>query len=332
MYPLGEREPGKTQFYEVGSTFINTMGSSGDPATYVAEPYTLWNKKSNNYYEIRDFSYPVKDGVNKGLNVTSLTKYAEHLNSPGSDDARSYFKQIVIPDSYGVASYPYYAAVYDIASNAINDTVELEEICGNNFLNTINSYGCAFNTALKRIEYFPSLANLADNAFEGCTSLRPMQEWVDVGAIDFIGAYAFKDCYVSPETDAEHNVRRRTFAFPSTVKRLGQCCLYGAVFTDIYVDGEALDPAQFQPHNVYLDKAFMYSDHEGEHSSDFAVALERYQQASEQQKLFLIPLLKAVANHLIFEGSEELYNSLSSAPYDELDSLLNHEFYVTFTK
>ena len=337
VYPQGHRD--EAVIYEAGESFINDgKGTLDNPATYIAEPYVEWAPKEMfSYLQFGDF-YP----LGKGLVGSMITKHFEHMYYDGINDVRTYFKKIVLPDSLYTGSgfiTPYSTpygnrAIIDCDLDdrydgrtqtgiGITDSIELEVVVGNDYFQRLygssssNGYSFKNNAELRRLEYFPSLTEITKYTFWGCSKLEPLQNWPDIGPIDEIDEHAFDLCFVNPIIDVGGNISRRRFELPSTLRHLGNYVFAKAVYTDFYIDGDGLSTLSLN--------SFAYSD-DNSHSDDFANMLTKYNQGTAD-----VAAIKAVANHVIFDGSEAEFEALVGT-YNELDVLLNKEYYVTFTK
>ncbi len=341
VYPEGHREQG--EFYGSGATFTNNgLGTMENPATYIAEPYTKWlpSDSSFKYYEF-DLIVQRQAGLpDEGLWITTLKNYHEHMYYDGIDEPRTFFKKTVIPDGIPTGmqdafpTYSSYACVWSSAGagvlyeHATEDlgiafTDELELIIGNEYYYLTQMYAFRDNHALKRLEHFPHLNTISRGAFTNCPNLLPMQEWKGVDNVCEIDGWAFADCFVNPVIDSNHNISRRDFILPNGLTDLGSYVFEHAIYTDFTIDGDGLSSLSAN--------AFAYSD-SSEHSADFQKALDAYNAASSETKHLYIGSLKAVANHVTFQGSEAEYETLTGQNYDELAVLLADEYYVTFTE
>ena len=345
VYEEGHRDEGS--FMAVGDTFTNDgKGTMSHPKTYVAEPFTLYDPRADfNYFNLSDASV-----YDKNLYTRDINSYSEHIYHEGKDEARTYYKKLNIPDSVAISSSEQVLpaswldnGIISRSKNAesaadahcITDSTELEVVIGNDFFENTGKRGFRNNTALKQLEYFPNLSIIGDYAFEGCSSLLPMQEWIQVDGITSIGTHAFDDCYAYYLLDEQGMIMRREIDLPSTLEGIGGVAFGGAIYTDFVVDCDSL--AYIKP------KTFAYDGDSNVHSQHMQSLLDAYNAKSEQGKAAMIPVFKALANHVIFHGSEEEYVELVRAGqaidgvaqdyvYDEVASLTNYEFYVTFTK
>ena len=339
VYPQGHRED--AVFMEVGDPFINDgKGTLENPAVYVAEPFTYYSPVG--MFDYFHFSLPFRarsGGDYVGPAYKTIEYYEEHKYYDGVNDRRTYFKKAALPDliwndnQWGLT----YAALYggakmnsivpmdygeDSKSCGIINTKELEVLVGDELFQDTGYYGFMNNAALKRLEHFPSLDTINEYAFWGCESLEPLQNWVDCGAISAIKAHAFDRCFTRPVLDSKGNKSRRDFRFPASVRSIGDYAFKSAVYTDFDLQGDLLTSLS--------GVAFAY-DNAGGHSDDFGKVLAQYNAADEASKPLYEASLKAVANHVIFHGSQAEYEALAGA-YDELSTLLASEYYVTFTE
>ena len=334
VYPQGHRE--EAVFYEAGKdVFTNDgKGTSSNPAVYIAEPYIKYvPEEMFDYLAYQELPFFIKNGTQ-----AFVTKHYEHMYYDGVNDLRTYFKKITLPDSlynvgYLAMNYGTNGIIdcdledrYDRHSEVgigITDSKELEVVVGNSEFTWLHGgdsgrgYSFKNNTALKRLEYFPALTTISKYTFWGCTSLEPLQNWKDMGPIDTIKEHAFDGCYVNPIIDESGNISRRTFELPSTLVVLGDYAFAKSVYTDFYLDKTSLNKNW-----ITLD-AFAYSE-DNSHSAEFAKVLEKYNAGTAD-----IAAVKAVANHVIFNGTKAEFEALVGT-YNETDVLLTKEYYVTF--
>ena len=336
IYPQGHRELG--QLYSPGEMFLNDdLGSDDERAIYIAEPYMMFDTESMfSYLEFEKHNiFDPKTSTHHGMVL--IAKHRDHMDFDGINDKRTYFKKLVLPDSIYFGSILYtHASVQGTLSQmtdivpkddeifdcGINNSKELEVIVGNDWFNNLygtgmsRGFGFARNAELRRLEYFPALTDIMAYTFYQCPKLEPIQNWKDMGPIDEIYHHAFDGCYVNPIIDENGNISRRRFEVPSTVEYLGNYVFAYAVYTDFYLDSTNLS-------NININ-SFAYSDKSGVHSDDFAAMLAKYNNNEVD-----VAALKGVANHVIFNGTRAQFESLVGT-YNELDTLINKEYYVTF--
>ena len=338
VYPEGRREEGR--FYAVGEDFTNdNIGTSANPAVYIAEPY-LKHSPTQSFEYLQFFNTETGFGPS-GLIIGNIQKHFEHMYYDGINDIRTYFKKIVLPDSVPFSSpmmpnfTPYGVRGTDSCDwddtyfgredegIGITDSKELEVIVGNDhFCRTFGGssskgYGFKNNAELRRLEYFPNLTDIAKYSFWHCPKLEPMQNWVDIGPIDQINEHAFDSCFVNPITDASGNISRRRFELPDTLMVLRDYVFAKAVYTDFVIDGDGLTALDIN--------SFAYSD-DSSHSADFLTMKQKYESGTAD-----VAALKAVANHVYFNGTQSQFESLIGEQYNELNILLDKEYYVTFS-
>lgn len=330
VYPQGDREHGT--FYEAGADFTND-GSLPTGTIYIAEPYIKYEPTHMfEYLDLMDYGKSYGDHAARQW----IRNVVEHMSYHEINDLRTYFKKIVLPDSTwtSIVGKDYGVVISTKSSmleqnpdgshpdNGITDTKELEVVVGNDTFEALyggslsNGYGFMNNAELRRLEHFPSLREICRYTFWNCPKLEPLQNWRDFGPIEEIDEHAFDSCYVNPILNEKGGIIRRRFELPSSLRILGDYVFAKAVFTDFYLGKTNLTSIGIN--------SFAYSD-DSSHSVEFAKVLAKYNTGTAD-----LAALKAVANHVYFNGSKAEFESLIGVAYNETDVLLNKEYYVTF--
>ncbi|MBQ2069552.1 MAG: leucine-rich repeat protein, partial [Bacilli bacterium] len=328
VYPQGDREHGA--FYEVGSNFTND-GSLPTGTVYIAEPYIKYQPVRSSF---KYLDFDELFGIKKYDKAAFVKNHTEHMYYDGINDVRTYFKKIVLPDSIpgkmrectpvvstsSTMNEPYLDGPHP--NIGITDSKELEVVVGNSTFENLygaslsNGYGFMNNAELRRLEHFPSLREICKYTFWNCPKLEPLQNWTDFGPIVEIDEHAFDSCYVNPILNEKGGIIRRRFELPSSLRILGEYVFAKAVFTDFYLEKTNLTRISIN--------SFAYSN-DSSHSVEFAKVLAKYNAGTAD-----LAALKAVANHVYFDGSKAEFETLIGEAYNETDVLLNKEYYVTF--